>query len=82
MKKHYVAVKIDGRTTIHLPCINGTYYTLCNLDGDDVNMAVLQRIVPVPDNAKVNCLDCFQLWNVSRKYGIDDFTNHQPLSQS
>ena len=73
MEMRYVAVKTDGRVTVHMPHENGNYYTLCGMGGDDPDRSVDQEIALVPSGAKIDCLDCFQLWNVSRKYRIDDF---------
>jgi len=74
----YVAVEIKGVISIHMPHDSGNYATLCGLDGDDPYPEVDQKVVPLPEDAKIDCLECFQLWNVSRKFGIDDFVAKRP----
>jgi hypothetical protein len=71
MEPKYVAVEIDGEISVHLPHQNGNWYTLCGIDGDDP--ANSQYTVDVPEGAKVDCISCFRIWNVARKYRISDF---------
>jgi hypothetical protein len=72
--KKYIAVLSGGVITVHLPHTTGAYATLCCLDGDDDNAAVDQQVVAVPENAKVNCGNCYAIWGVAQSYSWRDFT--------
>ena len=69
---NYVAVIIDGSLSIHLPHPTGNYLTLCGIDGDDPKLN--QAPSRVPHNARIDCLDCFNIWKVASGYSISDFT--------
>jgi hypothetical protein len=69
----YVAVKIYGKITVHLPHTTGNYYTLCGLDGNDEDRKVEQITVDVPIGWKVDCEDCIRIWSVCNKYSEKDF---------
>jgi hypothetical protein len=69
----YFAVSLDGKILVHLPDADrhGNYYTLCGLDGDDP--VIRQTAVDVPVGAKVNCRQCWAIWNKAKKYSKKDF---------
>jgi len=62
----------EGEVRIHLPDASGCYATLCGLDGNDP--AVGQRLVDLPNGAKVNCQQCKAIWAVAKKYKASDFS--------
>lgn len=71
MANKFVAVKINGIVSVHLPHTNGNYYTLCGLDGSDEYVG--QEIVDVPIGAKVDCTDCLHIWEVCKLFTARDF---------
>ena len=77
MKSKYVAVEIGGKISVHLPHATGNYYTLCGIDADDPFLSM--RSIDVPDGVKVDCLACFQMWDVARKFELSDFTHLTPV---
>ena len=73
MMSKYVAIKIEGEVTVHLPHWNGNGATMCGLDGDDPHRAVQQAWVDVPKGAKVNCLLCWSMLQKCRQFSVRDF---------
>jgi hypothetical protein len=69
----YIAISESGKITIHLPDVSGNYATLCGMDGNDNHRQVQQTTVPVPRGAKVNCRNCFAIWELSRRYSRIEF---------
>ena len=67
----YVAVSCEGVVGIHLPDATGNYATLCGVDGDDP--ALQMHMAEVPQNAKVDCRECKQIWDVARQFREADF---------
>lgn len=66
-----VTVEVEGLTFTHIGESVGDFATLCGLDGDDPG--VLQRTVPTPNGAKVNCAHCWGIWNICRDWRASDF---------
>ena len=70
----YVAILSRGQITIHLPDTTGNCSTLCGLDGDDPHPMVDQIEIKVPNGVKVNCKDCYAIFQVASKYIESDFS--------
>jgi hypothetical protein len=71
----YVAILHQGEISIHLPDFSGGYATLCGMDNDS-HKSVDQEMVDVPNSRKVDCVTCFNIWSVSQKFTINDFSGH------
>ena len=61
-----VTVDNDGEVETHIICINGTYMTLCGLDGDDPEMGVNQKTLD-KTGLRVTCWTCKQTWEHCQK---------------
>ncbi len=58
-----VGVICEGVLEWHLPPGQGTYATLCNMDGNDPNPLVDQLPgPPAPKGQRCTCRDCFSIW--------------------
>ena len=73
----YVAIKIGGLVTVHLPHTTGDYLTLCGLDGDDPDSAVAQQMVDAPQGDRVDCVECWNIFCVCKRFTARDF--HQEI---
>ena len=69
----YVAVKTAGVIKVHLPDIDGNYYTLCGEDGDDPSAKVDSVAVPTPKGAKIDCVYCRHIWELCKTFTAKDF---------
>lgn len=73
MSNKIPCIEIDGKLTTHMGSADGDYATLCGLDGDDQNWHVNQIPVETPIGAKINCVQCWDIFNTARKYKYSDF---------
>ena len=64
------AVVVDGVREVHM-IGDGTYATLCGVDGDDPNAG--QFMSTVNDHEKINCAACVRLWTACRAFSRGDF---------
>lgn len=69
-----VTVVSCGEKYTHFPHWDGNYATLCCLDGDDENKQVDQKVVSTPRNARVNCRQCANIYNLISEYSEIDIT--------
>ena len=72
-----VAIRTEGRLTIHFPHTTGNYATLCGMDGDDPSAEVDQAEVEIPKNAKVNCKDCIAIFDLTHEYDRSAITKRK-----
>jgi len=77
-----VTIICDGVTDVHLPHPDGTYATLCGMDGDDYDDtgvfggAVDQRTVKTPRGAKVSCRKCWDIWSHASQFTVGVFSDN------
>lgn len=76
MKAH-VAVISMGKRQVHMGN-NGLsdYVTACGLDGSDGHPDVQQETVAVEKGEKINCRDCWKIWQSAREYRRADFAKN------
>ena len=67
-----VAVKTDEGVTVHCRCGYGDFDTLCGIDSNDPSIGHLGT-VPVPLNAKIDCLACRAICETAKGYRNSDF---------
>ncbi len=70
-----VTIRCNGKTETHLPHHNGNYATLCGMDGDDDHYIVSQSTISTPKGAKVNCKDCFDVWDLAHQFHKNIFAS-------
>lgn len=74
-KGERVAVSHDGEIIVHATAkyCHGDYDTLCGVDGNDSSIG--HTIVDVPRNgrARINCPQCWAIWQTARAYSSKDF---------
>jgi hypothetical protein len=66
-----VALKIEGRLTVHGPAAISDYATLCGCDGNDPTLEI--EPAKVPRGAKIDCTACRSIWAVARTLTARDF---------
>lgn len=67
-----VAIKIDGKITVHLPNASGDYDTMCGIDSNDPKIGH-HGTVPVAVNTLIDCSACKNMWELASKYRPSDF---------
>lgn len=68
-----VTIKHEGKTQVHMSDATGNYATMCGLDGNDDDPSVDQFTVPTKAGAKIDCPECFAIWQTSKGYKTSDF---------
>lgn len=66
----FIALIVDGITEVHAAG-DGVYATLCGLDGDDYD----QALVPLPHNPKIDCVQCRAQWKAWQRFTAKDFVS-------
>lgn len=69
-----VAVMIDGVVTVHMDG-DASYDTLCGLDSNDPDIGLEPADVPRNGRARIDCPDCWRLWNSCRLFAAKDFSD-------
>jgi hypothetical protein len=64
----FVAIEVDGVTEIHAESPDGTYATLCGVDGDDPKIG--QRAASLPFSPTITCKSCQRIISLARRYKI------------
>lgn len=68
--ERYAAVIVEGERHVHANgSNNGTYATLCGLDGDDRE----QSMDEVRPGEKITCAACRAIWVEAKRYRKTDF---------
>ncbi len=69
----YIAIKINGKTTVHASGDSGGGYdTLCGIDGDDPTLG--HYYVPLTAKAKIDCRICEFQFTQWKKFKKSDFS--------
>lgn len=68
MAEPIVTIKAFEGTRTHFVHPNGEYATICGMDGDDDNEAVMQETIDTPKGAKVDCEHCIAIFDQCKKY--------------
>jgi len=63
----WVAIECEGVRKIHAAGIDGNYASLCGLDGEENRVSLPKR------GEKIDCPQCFAIWNETRYYRPGDF---------
>lgn len=72
-KVRFIAIYIDGELTVHAPGAGGAD-TLCGTDMDDP--AIGHKRAELPLNAKINCMECLQVYRAAHHLSPASFTDH------
>lgn len=70
--KTKVTIDDSGSINTHIASTFGEYATLCGMDGADPSIG--QVTIPTPDGARIDCLQCFSIWENATDWKIHDFS--------
>lgn len=68
----YIAIEAEGQRDIHA-IGEGSYATLCGLDGEDHHEHVKQTTGKLRRGEKITCQQCWLIWKHAKTYRTANF---------